>query len=372
VDHHTLSSSRSQRLHRLRGWGEAEVRDLYPGSFAFVMATGIVSTACQQLGWQSLANALFALAAVGYGLVWLGMLARVVRYPRRVLADLTSHRRGPGFLTSIAATGVLGMQVSASQGALACALWLLSVALWLGLTYAFFTAVAIRERKPDLESGLSGCWLLVVVATQSVAMLGARVAPLFGATGPVVFFVALGLYLCGCLLYLVLIGLVVYRVDFFRLTPAEFTPDYWINMGAIAISAVAGTTLMGAVDRWWLLQQLLPFLQGMTLLFWAGATWWIPLLVVLEGWRHLSRHFPLVYGPQYWTLVFPLGMYTAGTFELAQAFGLHFLLEIPDVLLPVVLAIWLLLFAGLLQRLIGELWAVDHRPPSVAHASGRL
>jgi tellurite resistance protein TehA-like permease len=161
-------------------------------------------------------------------------------------------------------------------------MWLLAAGLWLVLIYGFFTAVAVRESKPDLETGMSGSWLLAVVATQAVSGLAALIAAHFGEAQSVLLFIASSLYLCGGLLYLMLIGTVVYRLNFFRLTPAEFTPDYWINMGAIAISTLTGTTLIGESNRWWLLQELLPFLRGLTLMFWAGATWWIPLLILLE------------------------------------------------------------------------------------------
>src|SRR5215211_6435053 len=53
-----------------------------------------------------------------------------------------------------------------------------------------------------------------------------------------------------------------------------------------------------------LLAELLPFLKGMTLLFWATATWWIPVLVILGIWRHLIRRFPFRYDPLYWGAVF--------------------------------------------------------------------
>lgn len=46
----------------------------------------------------------------------------------------------------------------------------------------------------------------------------------------------------------------------------------------------------------------------MSLLLWAWATWWIPLLVIFGVWRHLVHCQPLRYHPMYWSLVFPLGM----------------------------------------------------------------
>jgi Voltage-dependent anion channel len=221
-----------------------------------------------------------------------------VCFPRRLLEDLTSYERGPGFLTLVAATCVLGTEADPRSEVAASAMWLLGAGLWLVLIYAFFTAVAVRQPKPDLETGMSGNWLLAVVATQAVAGLGALVAPYFGQAQSVVLFVALSLYLCGGLLYLMLMAIVmlraivVYRLDFVRLMPVEFTPDYWITMGAIAISTLTGTTLIVESNRWSLLQELLPFLHGLTLMFWAGATWWIPLLVLLEGRRYVCRRAP--------------------------------------------------------------------------------
>ncbi|MEO6798470.1 MAG: hypothetical protein ABI178_00820, partial [Rhodanobacter sp.] len=42
---------------------------------------------------------------------------------------------------------------------------------------------------------------------------------------------------------------------------------------------------------------------------WATATWWIPLLAILELWRHGLRHVRLRYEVDDWDIVFPLGMY---------------------------------------------------------------
>jgi tellurite resistance protein TehA-like permease len=211
----------------------------------------------------------------------------------------------------------------------AAALWILGIGLWALLTYSIFTILIIKQEKPTLAEGMNGGWLVSVVAAQSVAVLGVQLAQGFGLYEQRILFFCLAMWLGGGMLYIWIISLIFYRYTFFPMNPADLAPPYWVNMGAVAISALAGSLLVLAADRSPLLIGLLPFARGLTLLFWATATWWIPMLVILGFWRHVYRRFPLRYDPLYWGAVFPLGMYTVSSFRLAQAMDVPYLLFIP-------------------------------------------
>src|SRR5690606_3555636 len=164
-------------------------------------------------------------------------------------------------------------------------------------------------------------------------------------------FVALCFYLVGAMLYLLTIVLIFYRFTFFPVEPAGLTPPYWINMGAVAITSLAGATLMLRIADSAFLGTIAEFLRGFTLLFWATATWWIPLLLVLGAWRHVWRRYPLRYDLNYWSMVFPLGMYAVATLRLGEALGWPPLEPLARGVGVLALAAWSATAIGLLGQL---------------------
>lgn len=334
-------------------WAQLGARSLFPGYFAMVMATGAISISAHLLGFEVLAWFLFAASVLAYGVLWGLTSIRLFCYPRRLLDDMNSHARGPGFFTLVASTSILGsaIWVLFQIEWLALGFLVLAAVLWLLIMYTFFVAVTIRRTKPGLTDGINGAWLLAAVATQSLAVL-IGLLPM-SAFHPGLMFTGVCMFLLGCMLYLSIITLIFYRLTFLQVTVESLTPPYWINMGAVAITTLAGSTLILRAPDSDLLQPFLPFLKGFTLLFWVAATWWIPLLVALTVWRHGVHRHPLHYEPQFWSIVFPLAMYTTGTWKLSQALELTFLAVIPQWTFGFAMGAWVVTSVGF-WRFIGR------------------
>ncbi len=331
-----------------------QLAGLSPAYFGMVMATGIVSVAAHLLGMPAIAKALFLLNIFAYAVLWLLFVLRMTRYPHRFFGDMIDHLRGPGFFTVVAATCILGGQfvLLAADYRTGTVLWVAALLLWVGLTYTVFTGFTVKEHKPTLDKGISGAWLLAVVATQSIAVLSALLAAHVNQPGKLELnFLALSMWLWGGMLYIWMMSLIFYRYTFFPLSPGDLSPPYWINMGAMAISTLAGSLLIINVPDAPFLTSLLPFIKGFTIFYWATGTWWIPMLVILALWRHVYKRFPLTYDPLYWGAVFPLGMYAVCTERMSQAMGFNFLEFLPLTFLYIALAAWTVVFFGLILDL---------------------
>ncbi|MEH6307627.1 tellurite resistance/C4-dicarboxylate transporter family protein [Olivibacter sp. CPCC 100613] len=338
---------------------EQKVRNLLPGYFAMVMATGIISIAALLVGFSTLAWFLFYANLFFFLALSVLFIYRIIYYRAEVWQDFKSYQRGPGFFTIIAALCILGNQVILFYQAFALArlILLLALLVWLLIGYGFFFHITVTEDKKPLNEGINGTWLVFIVAIQALSVLISFIAEGLGSLSYIGLFVALCFFLLGCIFYLYIMSLIIYRLSFFSLHATEFGAPYWINMGATAISTLAGSMLILHADDFDFLSQILPFLKGFTLFYWAAGTWWIPLLLLLGFWRHAIKRVPVPtsakgYDPTYWAMVFPLGMYTVCTFRLSDALAISFLKIIPTTFIYIALFAWAAVVLGFIRYLL--------------------
>lgn len=285
--------------------------------FSPVMATGIVSLAARGAGGIALSEVLLWLAAALYVALLAYHATRFARRPGAVLEEL---RTGAIFdyLTFVAAGALLGgsLLLAGVDRATAWALLALAGSAWLAMAAAIVVELLlIRSLHPRSET--QGGWLLAVVAPQALALLCLGLA---GTTDSVPLRdAAIVLWILGSALYppIALERLSRLRRSGRRLS-AGLRADDWIAMGALAISALAGSEVLEALGPDGGLRLPLELLVDAQL---AGAWTLVPLLVWGEARHALTPAGARSPSGSRWATVFPLGMLSASTRAFAPAHG---------------------------------------------------
>jgi tellurite resistance protein TehA-like permease len=333
----------------LANWLASETASLYPGCFALVMATGIISNALFLNGYLTASSALFAVNLVAYPWLLILTTARFVRFRSAVWEDLTNPKLVFSFFTIVASTDVFGVGIHLrGYSTIAQLMWCLALAVWFVLIYfsfAVLTFLNIAHRANVVHGG----WLIAIVGTESLVVLGTVIAPGAGEYTQSIFVLIHMLWGIGLALYGIFIALFAYRIFFSEVGTDDITPLLWVVMGAAAISTNAGSTLILTESGVPFLHSMRPFIDGMTLMMWAWATWWIPLLLVFGIWKHGVRRVPITYTPMYWSLVFPLGMYALASRRLSLAADFQPLLKVSVVMMWIALAAWVITGTGFLR-----------------------
>lgn len=299
------------------------------------MATAILSIACHDAGLDGVSIALLWIAVLAFATVLASDLA-LVRHPGPLFADAGRLGRGFHGLGFVADTCVLGTRiVTAGRVGRAAGTALLACGAVVWCTIG--AAVALRHEDAEVQ-GADGEWLLTVVATEGLAILAALVGTLEHSAA--LRAIAVALWALGGVLYLIVGEVLAMRLSRRPLSPIDFTPDWWIVMGGAAIftlgAAVAGHAHRGSVAG----------VLGSA--GWGLATAWIPVLAAAEVWRARRLGRPR-FTPERWTMVFPLGMYSACSQELGRALGAGWMIDIGRWWLAVALAAWLAVAVGELR-----------------------
>ena len=349
------------------GRAATAIRDLHPSYFAFVMATGIISTGTFLLGPSWLSRVLLVIASIGLVVLIAALVIQLARYPSRTVADFQAPERVFGFFAISASCDLLGARfASAGHPMVTTALACLAAPLWVALTYGVPASLLLARRHDSVLGGVDGSWLLWVVGTQSLSIDASTLISAWPSQSGLLATAAAALWSVGLVLYLLLVSLILLRWLTVAMTPATLSPDYWILMGATGITVLAGSDILTLPSTLPAVSAIAGFAKGTCLVFWSFGTWWIPLLIVLGFWRHVLRQRPLRYEPALWTVVFPIGMYGVATLSFGRAADLSFMEPLSRGVLWVAIAAWLLVAAAGLARLARPGQPARHGQPQSA------
>jgi tellurite resistance protein TehA-like permease len=334
------------------------VRTLTPGYFALTMASGIISVGLELEGFHAMSMAVLVVCALSYLLILVLSLFRLARFAAVVRSDFMDPGRAFGFFTFIAGTNVLGTRLGMAgwQGATAVLL-AVAVLAWVVLGYVVpWTAVLGRSERPVVKDA-NGSWFIWCVASQSVAVAAASIEPLAGPDwrAPLAL-VAVVAWSVGLILYAAVGILVSLRLMTYPILPQDLRPQYFVAMGAMAISVLAGARIVEMAGAP-MVDATRGLVAGASVVFWSFASWLFPVLLAAGWWRHVLHRVPLSYEPGLWSVIFPLGMYAVAGIYLGRADQLPLVAAIGRAELWLAVAAFLATFGAMLWHLWATLVA---------------
>lgn len=337
------------------------VQTLTPGYFALTMASGIISVGLELEGFHALSVALLAVCAVSFVSILVLNLVRLARFRADMQRDFLDPGRAFGFFTFIAGANVLGVRLGTAGWPSATAVLLVIATLtWVVLGYVVpWTAVLGRDERPVLKDA-NGTWFIWCVASQSVSVAAASVEPLAGPDWrPALALVAVVAWSVGLILYAAAGIFVSLRLMTYPIRPDDLRPQYFVSMGAMAISVLGGARIVemsGAP----MVDATRGLVAGASVVFWSFASWLFPVVIAAGWWRHMKHRVPLSYEPGLWSVIFPLGMYAVAGIYLGRADHLPLVAMIGRGELWLAVAA----FAATLAGMLWHLWAtLVRRPP---------
>ena len=225
-----------------------------------------------------------------------------------------------------------------------------SGAVWLVLGYLLPWLALARRDEHSAHEQADGSWFIWAVASQAVAVLAATLEPSAGASQHALAFLGFVAWAVGCFLYVCAVVLVGLRLVLYDVSPEDLSPSYWVAMGAASITVLAGVRV--ADMRTDVIVSVVHDLAtGVSMMFWAFATWLFPALVAAGWWRHGVHSVPLSYEPGLWSMVFPLGMYSLASLSLGDGAGLDWIAAIGRAELWFALVVWALVALAMARHL---------------------
>lgn len=353
----------------LGGRARNSIRTLNPGYFAFVMATGIVSVGLSNNGWTLASAILMWICAIGWVTLAALYLTRLAIFRKELVNDFLNPAAAFAFFTIVAGTNVLGTRIAMDgHFGLGITFLILGTIFWLCLGYGIPWASFFGPAQHPILKQANGTWLIWTVATQSVAVLAATLEPHFTAIQRELAILAVCCWAIGLGIYVVVIITLHIRLIMLKPEPADFTTPYWISMGALAITILAGGKITMIVEG-----PSVPMVNAThqvvsagSALCWAVGTWLIPPILAIGYWRHFRHKIPLNYQPPLWSMVFPLGMYAVSSDVLGKALDLPIVEFVGYWELWIAFAVWIVVFVGMGKNFVKTVLMKPAVAPSLA------
>jgi tellurite resistance protein TehA-like permease len=312
-----------------------------PDVFATVMATGIVSIAAGDHHYYKLSDALGVLAMLCFAVLVAVVIAAAAARSRKLFWDLTDPDVTLRLFTFVAACAVLDTRLSFNLAMLRV-LGVVALLAWLGLIVLTARNMS-AHRWAALRDHAHGAWELASVGTSGLAIVMGQISYYTGHRGWLL--VAVPVWLSAIAIYALMTSLILWRAIVERRDRDGFAPDSWIMMGGLAIATVAGDVLHQQLSGW-----PAAAVRTVTIVTWVVATLWIPPLIYFGLHRITQRPDVLQFTGAWWSMVFPLGMYSAATDAMAVEVGARSMQTISLVFFWDAFAVWLIVVvAGLLR-----------------------
>ena len=356
------------------------IRQFTPNWFAVTMGTGVLALAlaafpCQLPGLHTLAEGLWLLAVLLFGLFTGLYAARWLLFfdeAREIFAHATvSMSIGTipmGLATLINGLLLFGLpRWGAAVLPLALGLWWLDIVMALAcgvlIPYLMFTRQAHRIDQ------MTAVWLLPVVAAEVAAASGGLLVPHLAAGEHfTVLVTSYVLWAYSVPVALSLLVILLLRLALHRLPPASMAASSWLALGPIATGALGLLVLGSAAPAVFAAHGLVgigEIVRGLgllgALLLWGLGLWWLALAVLVTQ-RHAREGMPFNLG--WWGFTFPLGVYALTTLRLGEALAAPFFTGLGAVLVVLLALLWFLVAS---RTLAGAYRGSLFVSPCIAH-----
>ncbi|KAK9761132.1 Plasma membrane sulfite pump involved in sulfite metabolism [Basidiobolus ranarum] len=343
------------------------VRNFIPGWFAVNMGTGITGIVIANSPFpfhgMVIIGSIFFLANVSlFCLFTILFVARILVYPETIPPLLRHHQSLmlstiPMGLTTITNYVVLVLVPTHSWALeLAYVLWWTEFSLTLlsifGIPYCM-----MRHQEHKIDT-MNAMWLLPLVPAVVTGASGCYLSRYLESEGhraPMIFTISSMTLGCGLSLALPLIGVYFYRLMAHDLPPGDVIITSFLPVGPL------GQGTYGIIEMGWAAQKVIGdkwapgFGDGaftccliMAFFLWAYGLWYLCFAVASLSVR-LRTDAPFNMG--WWGLTFPIGVYTAGTLNIAIATNSRFFHGATAFLICSLVLIWFYVATQTLRRI---------------------